>query len=62
MSDPVITDEEKDALLDGVENGDVEVLNVDLPNDSENITVGAAQHDCRHDPLDAIELSLLTGP
>ena len=45
-----------------VDNGDAEVLNVDLPNDSENISVGAAQHDCRHDPLDAIELSLLSGP
>ena len=45
-----------------VDNGDVEVLNVDLPNDSDNITVGAEQHNCRHDPLDAIELSLTSGP
>ena len=41
-----------------VDNGDVEVLNVDLPHDSENITVGADQHNCRHDPLAAIELNL----
>ena len=26
------------------------------------ITVGAEQHNCRHEPLDAIELSLTSGP
>jgi len=41
-----------------VDNGDVEVLNVDLPNDSANVTVGDEQHDCRHDSLNAIELNL----
>ena len=41
-----------------VDNGDVEVLNVDLPNDSANVTVGDEQHDCRDDSLNAIELNL----
>ncbi len=41
-----------------VDNGAAEVLNVDLANGSENVTVGADQHDCRHAPLAAIELQL----
>ena len=41
-----------------VDNGAAEVLNVDLANGSENVTVGADQHDCRHEPLAAIELNL----
>ena len=44
-----------------VDNGDAEVINVDLPNDSANIVVGADQHDCRLNKLSAVELDL-TGP
>jgi parallel beta-helix repeat protein len=40
-----------------VDNGDAEVLNADLGNDSDNIVVGAAQHDCQHDKLPAIVLA-----
>lgn len=39
-----------------VDNGDVEVLNVDLGNGSANIVVGSAQHDCRHESLAAVVL------
>jgi parallel beta-helix repeat protein len=44
-----------------VDNGDAEVLNADLPNGSENIVVGAEQHDCALDKLPPIELTL-AGP
>ena len=39
-----------------VDNGDAEVMNVDLQNGSSDIVVGAAQHDCRHAPLAAVVL------
>ena len=40
-----------------VDNGDAEVLNADLGNGSDNIVVGAEQHDCRHEKLAAVELA-----
>ena len=40
-----------------VDNGAAEVLNADLPNGSDNIVVGAAQHDCVHDKLPAVVLA-----
>jgi parallel beta-helix repeat protein len=40
-----------------VDNGDAEVLNADLGNDSDNIVFGAAQHQCQHDKLPAIVLA-----
>jgi len=39
-----------------VDNGDAEVLNADLGHGSENIVVGDRQHECRHEPLPAIDL------
>jgi parallel beta-helix repeat protein len=39
-----------------VDNGNAEVLNVDLGNGSRNIVVGDAQHACRHPVLPAVEL------
>lgn len=39
-----------------VDNGDAEVLNVDLANDSKNIVVGDAQHSCQHEKLPAVVL------
>jgi parallel beta-helix repeat protein len=44
-----------------VDNGDAEVLNADLGNGSENIVVGAEQHDCRLDRLPPVDLPL-AGP
>ena len=44
-----------------VDNGDVEVLNADLGNGSDNIIVGDAQHDCRHETLPAVELAAPLG-
>ena len=44
-----------------VDNGDARVLNADLPNGSDNITVGGKQHDCRHDALPAVELEAPLG-
>jgi parallel beta-helix repeat protein len=41
-----------------VDNGDAEVLNVDLGNDSADIVVGDAQHRCRHDKLAPVSLDL----
>jgi parallel beta-helix repeat protein len=41
-----------------VDNGDAEVLNADMGNDSANIVVGSAQHDCVLDKLPAVELTL----
>jgi hypothetical protein len=40
-----------------VDNGDAEVLNVDLGNGGENMVVGALQHSCRHTSLPPIELT-----
>ncbi len=40
-----------------VENGDVDVLNVDLPNGSANIVIGSDQHNCQQNKLTAVELS-----
>jgi parallel beta-helix repeat protein len=42
-----------------VDNGDAEVLNADLGNDSDNIVVGSGQHKCRLDKLPAISLASL---
>ena len=39
-----------------VDNGDAEVLNVDLGNGSENVVVGDSQHRCTHQPLPAVTL------
>jgi len=44
-----------------VDNGDAEVLNADLPNGSDNIVVGAAQHHCRHEKLPAVVLTAPLG-
>jgi parallel beta-helix repeat protein len=44
-----------------VDNGDARVLNADLPNGSDNITVGGHQHDCKHDALPAVELAAPLG-
>lgn len=41
-----------------VDNGDADVLNVDLGNDSANIVVGDEQHRCRHDKLEPVVLDL----
>jgi parallel beta-helix repeat protein len=40
-----------------VDNGDAKVLNADLPNGSDNIVVGAEQHQCVHDKLPAVVLA-----
>lgn len=40
-----------------VDNAGAQVLNADLPNDSANIVVGAAQHNCQHEKLPAIVLA-----
>ena len=44
-----------------VDNGDAEVLNADLGNGSDNIVVGDAQHNCRHEALPAVELAAPLG-
>jgi len=44
-----------------VDNGDAEVLNADLPNDSSDIIVGATQHSCNHDKLPAVILEAPLG-
>jgi len=44
-----------------VDNGDAEVLNADLPNGSDNIVVGAAQHHCQHEKLPAVVLAAPLG-
>ncbi len=41
-----------------LDNGDAQVLNVDLGNDSANIVVGDAQHRCRHDRLAPVALDI----
>ena len=40
-----------------VDNEDAEILNADLPNGSDNIVVGAAQHRCQHEKLPAVVLA-----
>ncbi len=40
-----------------VDNGDAEVLNVDLGNGSDNIVVGSAEHDCQHERLQPVVLA-----
>jgi len=40
-----------------VDNGDAEVLNVDLPNDSANIVVGSDRHNCQQNKMTAVELN-----
>lgn len=42
-----------------VDNGDAEIMNVDLENGSDNIVVGAEQHDCRLELLPAISLDAM---
>jgi len=44
-----------------VDNGDAEVLNADLSNGSDNIVVGAVQHQCRHEKLPAVVLAAPLG-
>lgn len=39
-----------------VDNGDVELLNADLGNDSENVTTDPTQHRCRHEKLAPVKL------
>ncbi len=39
-----------------IDNGDAEILNVDLGNKSTNIVVGGAQHKCQHEKLAAVVL------
>lgn len=40
-----------------VDNVGAQVLNADLPNGSDNIVIGAAQHNCKHEKLPAIVLA-----
>jgi hypothetical protein len=40
-----------------IDNGDAEVLNADLPNGSDNIVVGDAQHQCQHEKLPPVVLA-----
>jgi parallel beta-helix repeat protein len=42
-----------------VDNGDAEIMNVDLENDSDNIIIGAAQHYCQLQKLPAISLDAM---
>jgi parallel beta-helix repeat protein len=44
-----------------VDNGDAEVLNGDLPNGSDNMVVGADQHNCQHEKLPAVVLEAPLG-
>jgi len=44
-----------------VDNEGAQVLNADLPNGSENIVVGASQHQCQHEKLPAIVLAAPLG-
>ncbi len=44
-----------------VDNGVAEVLNADLPNNSAEIVVGAAQHRCNHEKLPAVVLEAPLG-
>ncbi len=40
-----------------VDNGDAEVMNVDLGNGGDNIVVGSVEHDCRHERLQPVVLA-----
>lgn len=40
-----------------IDNGDAQVMNVDLGNGSDNIVVGAEQHNCQHEKLAAVHLA-----
>jgi hypothetical protein len=40
-----------------VDNGDAQVLNADLGNNSDNILVGDDQHQCEHEKLPAVVLA-----
>lgn len=40
-----------------IDNGDAQVMNVDLGNGSDNIVVGAEQHNCQHEKLAAVRLA-----
>ena len=40
-----------------IDNGAAEVLNADLPNGSDNIVVGEAQHQCQHEKLPPVVLA-----
>jgi hypothetical protein len=44
-----------------VDNGDAQILNADLGNDSENIVVGAAQHRCQLEKLAPVVLAAPLG-
>lgn len=44
-----------------VDNGEAQVLNADLPNDSSDIVVGADQHNCQHEKLPAVVLEAPLG-
>ena len=44
-----------------VDNGDAEVLNADLGNNSDNIAVGDEQHRCRHEKLPPVVLAAPLG-
>jgi parallel beta-helix repeat protein len=44
-----------------VDNDGAQILNADLANDSQNIVVGAAQHQCQHDKLPAVVLAAPLG-
>jgi parallel beta-helix repeat protein len=44
-----------------VDNGDSQLLNADLPNDSADIVVGAGQHSCSHDELPPVVLEAPLG-
>ena len=41
-----------------IDNGDVEVLNADLANDSDNITTDSIQHRCQHDKIPPVTLTI----
>ncbi|MCW5723627.1 MAG: right-handed parallel beta-helix repeat-containing protein [Maricaulaceae bacterium] len=56
---------DEDKMVDGVlpdelrlcvDNGEAEVLNIDAPNGNANPRLVTADHQCRHDPLPAVEL------
>ncbi len=41
-----------------VDNGDAEVLNADLGNDSDNITTDSTQHQCQHEKIPPVILTI----
>ena len=44
-----------------IDNGEAELLNADLPNNSADIVVGAEQHSCSHEKLPAVVLEAPLG-